>query len=272
MTFIEFIQAAILGIIQGITEWLPISSTGHLILANEFIKLPVSKDFMDMFLVVIQLGSILAVLVLYFNKLNPFYVENKKVKLKSETMSLWYKVIIGIIPAGVIGVLFDDKIDTYLYNSYVVSLALIIYGILFIIIENKNKAPKIKDMASLSYKTAFLIGVFQILALVPGTSRSGSTILGAVLLGTSRTVAAEFSFFLAVPVMFGASFLKLIKYGFAFAGSEFGILATGFIVSFIVSVFAIKFLVGYIKKHDFKAFGYYRIILGVIVFLYFIFR
>lgn len=272
MTLLNFIRALIYGIIQGITEWLPISSTGHLILANEipFLNINnisgISDGFFDMFLVVIQLASIFAVILIYFKKLNPITTKG----LKKETMTLWYKVIIGVIPAAVIGLLFDDFIESKMNNAYVVASTLILYGIFFIIIENRNKKPTIESIDTLSYKTAFLIGVFQILALIPGTSRSGSTILGATLLGTKRVVAAEFSFFLAIPVMFGASFLKLIKYGFSFTQTELFILAIGFITSFIVSLFAIKFLVGYIKKHSFKSFGYYRIVLGIIVLVYFL--
>lgn len=274
MDFLELLKAVIFGIIQGITEWLPISSTGHMILANEFIKLKVSDDFFSMFEVVIQFGSILAVLVLFFHKLNPFSPRKSR-KEKSDTISLWTKVIIAVIPAGIIGVLFDDKLDELFYNPPTVAITLILYGILFIILENRHKRPRIRSFEQLDYKTALLIGVFQILALIPGTSRSGSTILGAVFLGTSRYIAAEFSFFLAIPVMFGASALKLLKFflkvGFGFSALEFSILITGMIVAFIVSIFAIKFLMDYIKKHDFKVFGYYRIILGIIVLLYFTF-
>lgn len=274
MDFLELLKAVIFGIIQGITEWLPISSTGHMILANEFIKLKVSDDFFSMFEVVIQFGSILAVLVLFFHKLNPFSPRKSR-KEKSDTISLWTKVIIAVIPAGIIGVLFDDKLDELFYNPPTVAITLILYGILFIILENRHKRPRIRSFEQLDYKTALLIGVFQILALIPGTSRSGSTILGAVFLGTSRYIAAEFSFFLAIPVMFGASALKLLKFflkvGFGFSALEFSILITGMIVAFIVSIFAIKFLMDYIKKHNFKVFGYYRIILGIIVLLYFTF-
>lgn len=274
MDFLELLKAVIFGIIQGITEWLPISSTGHMILANEFIKLKVSDDFFSMFEVVIQFGSILAVLVLFFHKLNPFSPRKSR-KEKSDTISLWTKVIIAVIPAGIIGVLFDDKLDELFYNPPTVAITLILYGVLFIILENRHKRPRIKSFEQLDYKTALLIGVFQILALIPGTSRSGSTILGAVFLGTSRYIAAEFSFFLAIPVMFGASALKLLKFflkvGFGFSALEFSILITGMIVAFIVSIFAIKFLMDYIKKHNFKVFGYYRIILGIIVLLYFTF-
>ncbi|MDD4570954.1 MAG: undecaprenyl-diphosphate phosphatase [Clostridia bacterium] len=270
MDFIEIIKTIFLGIVQGITEWLPISSTGHMILTDEFIHLNVSQAFMDMFLVVIQLGSILAVLVLYFHKLNPFSPKKNTVE-KQETLSLWLKVIIAIIPAGVIGVLFNDKIDKLFFNYQTVTITLILYGILFIVVENYNKrrTPKVDTLEKLDFKTAFLIGCFQILSLIPGTSRSGSTILGAILIGTSRNIAAEFSFFLAVPIMFGASLIKLLKFGFSFTNNELIILLTGMITAFVVSILAIKFLVGYIKKHDFKAFGYYRIILGLVVITYF---
>ena len=269
----EIIKAAILGIIEGITEWLPISSTGHMILADEFIRLNVSDAFKEMFLVVIQLGAILAVLVLYFHKLNPFSPKKSAVE-KKETFSLWGKVIVACIPAAVIGLLFDDKIDELFYNYITVAITLILYGILFIVIENRNKnrAPKVNTLAELSYQTALFIGVFQVLSLIPGTSRSGATILGAILIGTSRYVAAEFTFFLAIPVMFGASLLKIVKFGFDFTGSEIAILLTGMIVAFVVSIFAIKFLMGYIKKHDFKAFGWYRIALGVVVVGYFLLK
>ena len=272
MELIEIIKTLVLGIVQGITEWLPISSTGHMILVDQFIRLNVSQAFMDMFLVVIQFGSILAVLVLYFHKLNPF--SPKKTALeKKQTLSLWSKVIIAIIPAGVIGVLFNDILDAMFYNYQTVTLTLIIYGILFIVIVNYNKhrQPKVASFEDMTYKNALLIGCFQVLSLIPGTSRSGSTILGAILLGTSRNVAAEFSFFLAIPIMFGASLVKLLKFGFAFTSTEITILLIGVITAFVVSIIAIKFLVGYIQKHDFKVFGYYRIVLGIIVALYFIF-
>lgn len=271
MHFFDFIYAAIIGIIQGITEWLPVSSTGHMILANEFIKLPVSDAFWNMFLVVIQLGSILAVLFLYFHKLNPFS-SKKSSNQKKQTINLWLKVIVGVIPAGIIGILFDDLVESALSGPIVVAIALIVYGILFIALENRKREPKIKTLNQLTYKTALQIGCFQILSLIPGTSRSGSTILGGIICGASREIAAEFSFFLAVPVMFGASLLRAVKFflsGVAVSGSEIGILITGVVVAFVVSVFAIKFLMGYIRKHDFKAFGYYRIILGIIVILYF---
>jgi len=264
MFFLEIIKSVILGIIQGITEWLPISSTGHLILVNQFLNLDCSADFMDMFKVVIQFGSILAVVLLYFNKLNPLSPQKNSFE-KKETWLLWLKVIIGVIPAAIIGFLFEDIIDDYLSKPYVIGAALLIYGILFIIIENRQKQAKITEISNLTYKTAFLIGCFQVLALIPGTSRSVSTILGAVLLGAGRGVASEFSFFLAIPVMFGASALKMLGFGLNLTAQEWIILITGTIVSFIVSVVAIKFLMNYIRKHDFKAFGYYRIVLGIII-------
>ena len=269
--FIELLKAAILGIVEGITEWLPISSTGHMILVEEFIRLNASDEFMEMFRVVIQLGAILAVVLLYFHKLNPF-APSKSLQQKKDTMSIWYKVIIGIIPAAVIGIPLDDWLDEHLYNYQTVALMLVVYGILFIIIENHNKGRTalVQTFNQLSYKTAFLIGMFQVLSLIPGTSRSGATILGAILIGTSRTIAAEYSFFLSIPVMFGASAIKLLKFGFNFTGEELTILLVGMVVAFVVSIIAIKFLIGYIKKNDFKAFGWYRIVLGVLVIGYFL--
>jgi len=266
--FPEIIKAIFIGIIQGITEWLPISSTGHMILADEFIKLSASEAFKEMFLVVIQLGSILAVLFLYFDKLNPFS-KNKSINQKKETYSLWLKVLVAVIPSGIVGVLFDDKIEELFFNYKTVSFTLILYGILFILIENKNKSAllKIDNFHLLTYKHAFLIGLFQILALIPGTSRSGSTILGAILIGTSRTIAAEFSFFLAIPTMFGASLLKIVKLGIFYSPAEWAILISGVITAFLVSILAIKFLLQFIKRNDFKPFGYYRIILGIVVFI-----
>lgn len=271
--FLELLKAAFFGIVQGITEWLPISSTGHMILFEQFIHMNVSKDFWDMFLVVIQFGSILAVVLLYFHKLNPFSPRKSPVQ-KRDTWSLWGKVLVAVIPAAVIGLLFDDFITDKLYGYVTVAITLIVYGIAFIIVENmdRTKHPTIRNFEQLDYKTALFIGVFQILALIPGTSRSGSTIIGATLLGCSRYVATEFSFFLAVPVMLGASLLKIVKFfvktGIGFTGTEVGILLVGMIVAFVVSVFAIRFLMGYIRKHDFKAFGYYRIVLGIIVIIY----
>ena len=279
MNFILLLQSAIMGIIQGITEWLPISSTGHLILFNEVINMDVSKVFFEMFKVVIQFGSILAVVVLYWAKLNPFskcskndcYKITKSVGLKKSTIKLYLKVLVGVIPAGVIGIFFDDIIENFLSGPVVIAITLIFYGIVFIIIESRKTKPRHVELENLSYKTALGIGTFQILALVPGTSRSGSTIIGGSVLGCSRQVSAEFSFFLAIPVMLGASLLKLMKFGFDFNTTEWIVLLVGMFVSFIVSVLAIKFLMGYIRKHDFKGFGVYRIILGVIILLTVIF-
>lgn len=271
MLIYELFKAIILGVVEGITEWLPISSTGHMILLDEFIQLDASPAFKEMFLVVIQLGAILAVALLYFYKLNPFSPRKSSLE-KRLTMSIWYKVIIGVIPAGVIGVLFDDWLNDHLYNYQTVAITLILYGILFIIIENRNKGRRstVNSFDELTYSKAFLIGVFQVLALIPGTSRSGATILGAIILGTSRYIAAEYSFFLSIPVMFGASALKLVKFGLNFSGMELAMLLTGMLVSFLVSVIAIKFLLGYIKNNDFKAFGWYRIVLGLLVLGYFV--
>ncbi|MDY0235534.1 MAG: undecaprenyl-diphosphate phosphatase [Gudongella sp.] len=270
MVFWEIVKAIVLGVVEGITEWLPISSTGHMILVDEFIKLNSTPAFKEMFLVVIQLGAILAVVVIYFHKLNPFSPK-KSLKEKRETMIIWYKVIIGIIPAGVLGVLLDDWFEANFYNYFTVALMLILYGIIFIVIENRNKdkTPTINDFKALSYKTALGIGLFQVLSLIPGTSRSGATIIGAMILGSSRYIAAEYSFFMSIPIMFGASALKLIKFGFNFTGIELTILLIGMVVAFLVSIFAIKMLLQYIKNNDFKPFGWYRIILGVVVLLYF---
>jgi len=269
--FIEFLKVIILGIVEGITEWLPISSTGHMILVEEFIQLNASAEFKEMFFVVIQLGAILAVVLLYFHKLNPFAPRKSKQE-KMDTMHIWYKVVVGVIPAGVLGVLFDDWLNERFYNYQTVAITLIIYGILFIVIENRNKgkAEKITSFQELSYKTALLIGLFQVLSLIPGTSRSGATILGAIILGTSRYIAAEYSFFLSIPIMFGASALKLLKFGFDFTGMEIGILLVGMVVAFVVSLLAIRFLMQYIKNNDFKAFGWYRIVLGILVVGYFL--
>lgn len=268
---VEMLKVILLGIVEGITEWLPISSTGHMILVNEFVKLNVSHAFMEMFLVVIQLGAILAVCVLYFHKLNPFSPK-KSAGEKRQTWNLWGKVIVGCFPAAVIGLALDDKIDALFYNAQTVSFTLILYGILFIVVENYNKrrSPSVTGLNELTYKIALLIGCFQVLALIPGTSRSGATILGAMIIGTSRFVAAEYSFFLSIPVMFGASLLKMVKYGFHYTTAEVEILVVGMLVAFIVSILAIKFLMGYIKNNDFKAFGIYRIVLGVIVAAYFL--
>lgn len=270
MSFVEIFKAIILGIVEGITEWLPISSTGHMILVEEFTGKVISEEFMSMFNVVIQLGAILAVVVIYFHKLNPFSPSKTSIE-KKQTMMLWYKVIVSCLPAAVIGLAFDDWLDEHLFNPVVVAAMLILYGVIFILIEmrNKDKKPLHTDLNTMSFKTAFCIGLFQVLALIPGTSRSGATIIGGMLMGTSRFVATEFTFFLAIPVMFGASLLKVVKFGFDFTGLEITTLLTGMIVSFVVSVIAIKFLIGYVKKNNFMAFGWYRIVLGVLVLLYF---
>jgi len=270
---LDILKSIILGIIQGITEWLPISSTGHMILVDEFLKLNVSKEFFSMFLVVIQLASILAVVLIFFKKLFPWGFGKTKEETKT-TFNLWYMILIGCIPAGIIGILLDDKIDEWFFNPWTVAITLIVYGILFIVIENrnKNKEFKVNSVYQITYKTAVLIGLFQVLALIPGTSRSGATILGGLILGLDRKTAANYTFYLAVPVMCGASLLKLLKFGFSFSGAEIVILLVGMLSAFIVSVLAISFLLKYIKKHDFKVFGYYRIALGIIVLLYFLFR
>lgn len=271
MLFWELMKAVFLGVVEGITEWLPISSTGHMILVEEFIQLNASAAFKEMFFVVIQLGAIMAVVLLFFHKLNPFSPRKTKQE-KKDTMAIWYKVIVGVIPAAVIGLLLDDWLNEHLYNYQTVAIMLILYGILFIVIENRNQGrmPRVNDFRDLSYKTAFLIGMFQVLSLIPGTSRSGATILGGIILGTSRFIAAEFSFFLSIPVMFGASALKLVKFGFHFTGMEIAVLLTGMVVAFFVSILAIRFLLGYIKDNDFKAFGWYRIVLGLVVIGYFV--
>lgn len=271
MEFIEIIKAIFFGIVEGVTEWLPISSTGHMILLDEFIQLDVSKAFLEMFLVVVQLGAILAVVVLFWNKLFPFS-KGEKYFIKKNTFEMWLKIVVACIPAAVIGILFEDQIDRMFYNYQTVSIALIVFGVLFIVIENKHKgkASQINSIDDITYKTALMIGAFQLLAAIfPGTSRSGATILGGLMLTMSRTVAAEFTFFLAVPVMFGASFLKLLKFGLNFTMSEGVILLTGLVTAFVVSIIVIKFLMGYIKKHDFKVFGWYRIVLGLVVLGYF---
>ena len=271
MDIIELIKVFILGVVEGITEWLPISSTGHMILVDEFIKLDVSADFLEMFLVVIQLGAILAVIFLYFDKLMPFDYRHGW-KVKKDTFSMWFKIIFACLPAAVVGILFDDQLNELFYNPLTVAIALIVFGILFIFIENYNKgrSSKINSISEITYNTALIIGIFQLIAAIfPGTSRSGATIVGALLIGVSRTVAAEFTFFLAVPVMLGASLLKIVKFGFAFTSYELILLIFGMAVAFVVSMITIKFLMSYIKKHDFKVFGWYRIILGIIVLVYF---
>ena len=269
---LEALKVIFLGIVEGITEWLPISSTGHLILVEEFVKLSLRHEFVEMFNVVIQFGAILAVILIYFNKLNPFSAK-KSEKQKMMTIQLWIKVIIATLPAMVIGLLFDDFVDKHFMNAYVVAAMLIIYGILFIVIEKKHEGvtPQATKLSQLTIPMALAIGGFQVLAMIPGTSRSGATILGGLIIGASRSVAAEFTFFLAIPVMFGWSFLKMLKFGFAFTAQEFFLLLLGCVVSFVVSIFVIKFLMQYIKKHDFKVFGYYRIVLGILVILYALF-
>ena len=272
---IEILKAVLFGIVEGITEWLPVSSTGHLILLNEFVRLNVSEEFGSMFDVVIQLGAILAVIVLFFHKLNPFAPSKSAVE-KKQTWNLWFKVVAAIIPSGVVGVLFDDWMDAHLHNGIVVSIALIVYGIAFLLVERRNQGRHLKaisDVHDIDYKTALLIGAFQCLSLVPGTSRSGSTILGAILIGVGRSAGAEFSFFMAIPTMLGASAIKLLKFllsGVAVTGTEIGVLAVGSIVSFIVSMLVIKGLMEYVRKHSFSVFGVYRIVLGIIVLAYFL--
>ena len=269
---IEILKAIVFGIVEGITEWLPISSTGHLILLKQLMPLKVSESFWNMFEVVIQLGAILAVVLIFWHKIFPFRKERGRWHTDMRIINLWIKIIVACIPAAIIGLLFDDKINALFYNPTSVSIALIVFGVLFIVIENRNRRmrPRVTKLGQLTYQTAIIIDLFQVLAAVfPGTSRSGATIIGALLIGVSRTVAAEFTFFLAIPVMFGASLLKLIKFGFHFSGLEIGILVVGMVSAFIVSVIVIRFLMGYIKKHDFKVFGWYRIVLGIIVLLYF---
>lgn len=273
MEFIEIIKAIILGIIEGITEWLPISSTGHMILVDQFLQLGMSPEFKEMFFVVIQLGAIMAVVVLYWKKIFPFSLKGGAF-VQKDIIIMWIKIVLACIPAAIVGLKWDDQINALFYNFQTVAIALIVFGIFFIIVENHNKGrrPVVKNMNQLTYKMALIIGLFQLIAAVfPGTSRSGATILGALLIGVSREVSAEFTFFLAIPVMFGASLLKLVKFGIAFTGFELTVLIVGMVVAFIVSVWAIKFLVGYIKKHDFKVFGWYRIILGSILLVYYFF-
>lgn len=266
---IELIKAILYGVVEGVTEWLPISSTGHMILFEEILPMDVSPEFWNVFLVVIQLGAILAVVLLYWNKIFPLNFKNKNRPLiRYDIMNLWGKILVACVPAAVIGILLDDWLDEHLYNSIVVAIMLVLVGIAFIFIENgnKNKRARVTSLQELSYKDAVIIGLFQLIAAVfPGTSRSGATILGGLMIGVSRTIAAEFTFFLAIPVMFGASLLKIVKFGFSFTGVEIGILVTGMIVAFIVSILVIRFLMSYIKKHDFKVFGWYRIVLGIIV-------
>ncbi len=279
---LEIIKAIIYGIVEGITEWMPISSTGHLIMVEEFIPFQnVSEGFFDMFDVVIQLGAVMAVVLLFWHKIWPFALTEKEREdrtgimsyIKPDIMTMWFKIVVSCLPAVVIGLLFADLFDALFYNPVCVALALIVFGVAFLLIETRNKGrrPKIRKLSEITYKVALLIGLFQLLAAIfPGTSRSGATILGALLIGVSRTVAAEYTFFLAIPVMFGASLLKLVKFGFAFTGLEVALLLIGMVVSFVVSLFVLRFLMGYIKKHDFKVFGWYRIVLGILVLLYFL--
>ncbi|MBR4514414.1 MAG: undecaprenyl-diphosphate phosphatase [Lachnospiraceae bacterium] len=272
MGIIEFFKVIILGIVEGITEWLPVSSTGHMLLVDEFIKLDASDVFKEMFFVVIQLGAILAVVILFWNKMWPFgMTEDKKVVLKKDIWSIWFKVVVACIPGTAVTLLFDDFIEEHLETPVVISIALIFYGIVFIVVErwNKTRTPSVRKIGEITYLTAFYIGLFQVLSIIPGTSRSGATIIGALILGVSRVAAAEFTFFLAVPVMFGLSFIKLVKFGFVFTGAELGLLLVGSVTAFLVSVLVIRFLMGYIRKHDFTAFGIYRIVLGVILLIYF---
>ena len=272
LTMIEVLKAILFGVVEGITEWLPISSTGHMILLDEFVKLNVSKEFLDLFLVVIQLGAILAVVVIYWNKLIPLSTKHG-LHISRRKCKMWVKIIVASIPAGVVGILWDDVFTKYFYNYQTVAIMLILVGVVFIIIErsNKNKIAKIDSIDDISYGQAFLIGVFQMIAAIfPGTSRSGSTIVGSLMLGISRTAAAEFTFFLAVPAMFGGSAIKILKYSGGFNSTEVALLAIGMIVAFVLSIIAIKFLMSYIKKHDFKVFGWYRIVLGIAVIGYFL--
>ena len=272
MEIIEILKAILFGIVEGITEWLPVSSTGHMILLDELVKLDVTDEFMTMFLVVIQLGAILAVVVLYFPQLWPFSTK-ERFFIKKDTFSMWFKILVACVPAAVVGILFEDELDRLFYNYWTVAFALIVFGVLFIIIEHQNKdvVPKVNSIAQITYPMAFCIGAFQLIAAVfPGTSRSGATILGAIMIGISRTVAAEFTFFLAVPVMLGASLLKILKFGLVFSASEVVLLLVGMVVAFVVSIVVIKLLLGYIRRHSFTVFGWYRIILGIVVLAFFL--
>lgn len=273
MDIIEILKSILYGIVEGITEWLPISSTGHMILLEELLPMKVSQSFWDVFLVVIQLGAILAVVVLYWHKIFPFNFKNKnRPFLRYDIFQMWFKIIVACIPAAIVGLLFDDWLNAHLYNAVVVAIMLVLVGIAFIIIENHNKdrRARVDTLQQLSWADALIIGVFQLIAAVfPGTSRSGATIIGALMIGVSRTVAAEFTFFLAIPVMLGASLLRLVRFGFAFTAAELVLLLVGMLVAFIVSILVIRFLMSYIKKHDFKVFGWYRIILGILVLFYF---
>ena len=272
---IEVLKVIFLGIVEGITEWLPISSTGHMLLVDEFLQMNVSEAFKDMFFVVIQLGAILAVVILFWEKMWPFQRKTPtQPAVRWDTIQMWCKVVVACIPGAVVTILFDDYIEAHLHTPTVIAAALILYGVGVILIENWNKTrtPKVQTLAEITYRTAFLIGLFQVLSIIPGTSRSGSTIIGALLIGVSRVAAAEFTFFLAVPVMFGLSLLKLLKFGLVFTTPELVTLVVGSLVAFLVSLVVIKFLMGYIKKHDFKVFGWYRIVLGGVVLAYFAFK
>ena len=274
LSFIEILKVIFLGIVEGITEWLPISSTGHMLLVDEFLQLNASDSFKEMFFIIIQLGAILAVVVLYWNRMFPFQFKDKtKPVIRKDIFSLWFKVVVACIPGAAVTILFDDYIEAHLHTPVVIAIALIFYGVAFILIENWNKTrePKIRTLADISYQTAFMIGLFQVLSIIPGTSRSGATIIGGLIIGVSRVAVAEFTFYLAVPVMLGMSLLKLLKFGFAFTGSEFIILGVGTVVAFLVSIIVIRFLMSYIRKHDFKVFGWYRIVLGALVLIYFAF-
>ena len=275
LKLLEFLKVIFLGVIEGITEWLPISSTGHMLLVDEFLQLNASDEFKEMFFVVIQLGAILAVVLLFWKKMWPFRLgENKKtVVVRKKVFSVWFKVALACVPGAIVTLLFDDFIEAHLHTPFVIAAALIVYGAAFIVVEkhNRTRKPSIRKLSEIDYKTALLIGLFQVLSIIPGTSRSGATIIGALIIGVSRTAGAQFTFFLAVPVMFGLSFIKLLKFGLAFTGTELAILLVGSVSAFLVSLLVIKFLMNYIKKHDFTVFGWYRIALGIVVMLYFAF-
>ncbi len=275
LSFIELLKVLFLGLVEGVTEWLPISSTGHMLLVDEFIRLEASEAFKDMFFVLIQLGAILAVIVLFWRKMWPFRRPAEgRGPVKAETVATWIKVVIACIPGAVVTLLFDDWIEAHLHTPAVIAAALIVYGVAFLLVERRNESrlPRVKDLDHLRVKDALLIGLFQVLSIIPGTSRSGATIIGALILGVSRVAAAEFTFFLAVPVMFGLSLVKLVKFGFAFTATELAILLVGMAAAFVVSLLVIRFLMAYIKKHDFKLFGWYRIVLGVVLLVYFALR
>ena len=275
LSFFDLLKVIFLGIVEGITEWLPISSTGHMLLVDEFLKMNMTDDFKEMFFVVIQLGAILAVVVLYWKRMFPFQFKDKtKPVIQKDIFSLWFKVVVACIPGAFVTILFDDYIEAHLHTPTVIAIALIFYGVAFILIENWNKTrtPKINTLSDITYQTAFLIGLFQVLSIIPGTSRSGATIIGGLLIGVSRVAVAEFTFYLAVPVMLGLSLIKVIKFGFSFSGAELVTLGVGTVVAFVVSILVIRFLMSYIKKHDFKVFGWYRIVLGALVLLIFAIR